>query len=244
VGSKLAILAAVIALGSATLASADQAGDLFKQGTEAYKQGKYDEAAQLLKKAYDLDHNPNTLFALAQAERLLGECKPAAIHYKKVLEQISDLTVAKLVQQDLALCEKQDPTIAEPKPEPSNKPEPAQPQIVTKTVTRDVGKTDKVAATLATLGGLALGASGGLYLAASANRDAADKARTLGDHDTLAASADTDQKMMFVAAGAGVAMLGYAIYRWTSGGSESSTASAVSVVPTRSGGAVAWTARW
>lgn len=245
-GSKLAILAAVIAIGSASVARADQATELFKQGTEAYKQGNYADASRLLQKAYDLDHNVNTLFALAQAERLLGECKLAVPHYKKVLDEMSDLNVAKLVQQNLSLCEKQDPSLAEPKPEPKetkSEPQPP-PQIVTKTVTRDVGHSDKVAATMATLGALALGASGGLYLAASANRDAADKARTLEDHNTLSDRADSDQKMMFVAAGAGVAMLGYAIYRWTSGSSETSSTSAVSIVPTRTGGGVAWTARW
>ncbi len=240
-GSKLAILAAVIALGAAGTASADQAADLFKQGTDAYKQGKYDDAARLLQKAYDLDKSPNTLFALAQAERLMGECKPAVVHYKKVLEQISDLNVAKLVQQNLSLCEKQEPS--EPRSE-GTKPEPAQPQVITKTVTRDVGHSDKVATTLAVIGGLSLGASAGLYIAASSNKDAAPNAKTLDASHTLSDKAASEQTMSFVAAGVGVAALGYAIYRWSTGGSESASTSAVSIVPTRTGGAAVWTARW
>ncbi len=240
-GSKLAILAAVIALGVSGTASADQAAELFKQGTEAYKQGKYDDAARLLAKAYDLDKSPNTLFALAQAERLMGECKPAVVHYKKVLEQISDLNVAKLVQQNLSLCEKQEPS--EPRSE-GTKAEPAPPQVITKTVTRDVGHSDKVATTLGVIGGIALGASAGLYMAASSNKDAAPNAKTLDYSHTLSDRAASEQTMSFVAAGVGVAALGYAIYRWTSGGSESTSSSAVSVVPTRTGGAAVWTARW
>jgi len=69
VGSKLTTLAAVIAL--AATAYADDPKDLFKQGVDLYKAGKYEESARVLKKSYDADPSPNTLFALAQSERLL-----------------------------------------------------------------------------------------------------------------------------------------------------------------------------
>jgi len=236
VGSKLAAIAAVIAF--AAPAFADDAKDLFKQGVDAYKAGHYEDSKKLLKKSYDLDPNPNTLFALAQAERLLGECKLAVEHYNKILEQVNDLNVSKLVQQNLSLCEKQEPGSA-----PAPSPAKGEPQVVTKVVTRDVGHSDKLAITAMTFGALSLGAAGGLYIASSSDKDAADKARTLDDHNSLADRANSEKTMCFIAAGAGVALAGFAVYRWVSGSSgEASTA--VSVVPTPRGGAFVLTSAW
>jgi tetratricopeptide (TPR) repeat protein len=236
VGSKLAVVAAVIAF--AAPAFADDAKELFKQGVDAYKAGHYDDSKRLLERSYKLDANPNTLFALAQAERLLGECKLAVEHYNKVLEQVNDLNVSKLVQQNLSLCEKQEPGVV---PAPASGK--SEPQVVTKVVTRDVGHGDKLAITAMTFGALSLGAAGGLYIASSSNQDAADKARTLDDHNTLADRANSEKTMCYVAAGAGVALAGFAVYRWVSGSSgEASTA--VSVVPTPRGGAFVVTSAW
>ena len=232
-GSKLAILAAVVGL--AGTAYADKAATLMKKGIDEYKAGKYSDAATTLQQVYDLDHKPETLFALAQAQRLAGDCTSAAANYHKVLEQISDVNTAKLVQQNLALCEKEPPK-PEPKPEPAPPPPPpAEPKIITKTVYRDTGKTDVVAATMFGVGMLSLGAAGGLYLAASSNADAADKAATLDAHNSLSDKAKAEDVGMVVAAGVGVAAIGYAVFRWTHG-SEPKTE--VAAVPTNGGGAL------
>jgi tetratricopeptide (TPR) repeat protein len=255
VGSKLSVLAAAITALAlvASPAAADKTGDLMKQGIEAYKAGKYDEAARILAKAYELDQKPETLFALSQAERLSGDCTTAAEHYHKVIEQISDFNVAKLVQQNLSLCEKSPPP-PPPKPETATRsnatttgdikpdsPPPPPPQVITRTVTRD-GGTDKLTAALLGGGMLAIGVAGGLYLAAGANRDGADKALTLEDHNSLQDKANTEQTASLVAAGVGVALLGVAIYRWSTGSESSSTG--VAVVPSRGGGTFALTSRW
>ena len=240
-GSKLAILAAVIGL--ATSAAADNAGELMKKGIDLYKAGKYDEAAKVLKDAYDVDGKPETLFALAQAQRLAGDCTSAAANYHKVISQVSDMNVAKLVQQNLALCEKDEPKPPpEPTVEPKAEPPPPEPKIVTRTVVRDVGHTDRLAAMLFGAGMLGLGASGGLYLAASSTRDAADHARTLDDHDRLASRASSEQVGMVVAAGVGLAAVGYAVFRWTHGSDAAKTD--VAVVPTATGGAVWVRSSW
>jgi tetratricopeptide (TPR) repeat protein len=240
VGSKLAILAAVIGL--ATPAAADNAGELMKKGIDLYKAGKYDEAAKALKGAYEADRKPETLFALAQAQRLAGDCTSAAANYHKVIAEVSDMNVAKLVQQNLALCEKDEPKLP-PEPAVAPPPEPApEPKIVTRTVVRDVGHTDRVAAMLFGAGMLGLGASGGLYLAASSTRDAADSARTLDDHDRLASRASSEQVGMVVAAGVGLAAVGYAVFRWTRGGEAGKTD--VAIVPTTTGGAVWVSSSW
>lgn len=233
-GSKLAVLAGTV-IGLAGAAYADKAGDLMKKGIEQYKSGKYTEAAATLQQVYDLDHKPETLFALAQAQRLAGDCTSAAANYHKVLDQMSDVNTAKLVQQNLSLCEK-----PEPKPEPAPAPAPApapppEPQIITKTVV-EPGKTDVLAASLFGVGMLSLGAAGGLYVAASSNADAADKASTLDAHNSLSDKAKTEDVGMVVAAGVGVAAIGYAVFRWTHG-SEPKTE--VAAMPT-SGGGTLW----
>lgn len=237
-GSKLAVLAAVIALSST--AAADKAGDLMKKGIDLYKAAKYDEAAKVLQQAYDLDHKPETLFALAQAQRLAGDCTSAAANYHKVINEVTDVNTAKLVQQNLSLCEKDEPK-PEPTPVPRVEPAPArEPQVITKTVVRETGHTDMVAATLFGAGMLGLGAAGGLYVAASSNRDAADKAHTLDEHDSLASKASGEQVGMFIAAGVGVAAIGYAVFRWT----HAPETPSVAVVPTSGGGAVSVSGSW
>ncbi|HEY5944252.1 MAG TPA: tetratricopeptide repeat protein, partial [Kofleriaceae bacterium] len=203
-GSKLTVLAAVIALGGS--AFADQAADEMKKGIDLYKAGKYAEAIPHLDKAHQLDDKPDTLFALAQAQRLAGDCPSAAANYHKVIEQVSDMNVGKLVQQNLELCEHDQPKRTEPVVEPKrDEAEPAKPQVVERTVVRDVGGTDKLAAVMFGGGMLAVGVAGGLFVAASNNSDAADRAKSLEDHDLLADRAKQQRTIMYVAGGVGVA---------------------------------------
>lgn len=242
-GSKLTVLAAVILLGGTAAADAPGAAAL-KKGVDLYKAGKYAEARVQLEKAYKADPNPNTLFTLAQAERLAGDCMAAANHYKQVISEVGDLNVAKLVQQNLRLCEPEEDEKPAPKQEPAKndfEPKrdttPVEPRVVEKTVVVEQNKTDKLAAVLLGGGMLALGAAGGLYLAASGNSDAADLARSLPDHDALADKAKSQRTMMYVAGGAGVVMLGVAIFRFATGGtSKSETRDAgVAVTPNPNG---------
>lgn len=239
-GSKLSVLATVIALGG--LAHAGPADDAMKKGIELYKAGKYAEAIPYLDKANNLDPKPDTLFALAQAQRLSGDCVSAAANYHKVIDQVSDMQVGKLVQQNLSLCEPDEPK----QPEPVHEDKPvveAKPQVVEKTVVHEVEHTDKLAAVMLGGGMLALGAAGGLYVAASSNSDAADLAKSLPDHDSLADKAKTERTMMYVASGVGAVMIGVAIYRWTTGGSDRPKTD-VAVVPGAGGGSVFVTSRF
>ena len=241
-GSKLTVLAAVVALSST--AYADKAADELKKGIDFYKAGKYAEAVPHLEQAQKLAPKPDTLFALAQAQRLSGDCNAAAASYHKVIEQVSDMNVGKLVAQNLALCEQDEPRKPEPKAEPKeDAAPPPEPKIVEKTVYRDTGKTDKLAAAMFGGGMLALGAAGGFYFAASGNADAADRAKSLEDHDLLSDRASTQRVIMYVAGGAGLAMMGVAIFRWTRGGGESAKAD-VAVVPASGGGSVFVTSRF
>jgi hypothetical protein len=214
VGSKLTVLAAVqlIAIGAL---HADSAAELFKRGIDAYKASKWDEAAALLDKSYVLEGKPETLFALAQAERLGGHCDKAIGHYKKLLEQTTELAQAKLVQNNVGLCE------ATLKPEPTHEPQPVgepEPKVITKTVVREVRHVDPLTTSMFALGALGIGGAVGLAVMSSESRDDAKTARTLDDANRLQDRADRDRTFAYVAGGVGVAALGFAIYRTVTSG--------------------------
>jgi tetratricopeptide (TPR) repeat protein len=222
VGSQLAHLAQVIAAAaivvSARSAAADDVGDLLKQGSAAYQDGRYDDAIAKLQKAYDLQPKPDTLFALAQAERLGGHCPSAIKHYKQVLEKMTDLETSKLIQGNVALCEKTEAVVTDKPKDPPKDPVPP-PPTVTRTIVRE-HHTDYLAIASVATGTLGLGVGVGLYMASSATRDAAAGAKTLDDNHTLNDRADLQRGLSYVALGAGVGLVGFAIYRWATGHDE------------------------
>jgi hypothetical protein len=229
VGSKLAQLAQVIALAAGSVALAGPSADeLVKQGTEAYGAGHYDDAITALKQAYELDHRKETLFALAQAERLGGHCPAAVAHYKQLLAKMTDLESSKLIEGNVALCENTEAVTRPTEPAPA----PA-----TKTVVRVERRGDPLATTLFATGTLAIGAAAGLYIAANNAQDDAKTAGTLAVHNQLDDRANQEHALSYVALGVGVGAMGYAVYRWLSGGDEPKAA-AVSVAPTAHGAAV------
>jgi tetratricopeptide (TPR) repeat protein len=235
-------LALALVLAVPALAYADTADDLLKKGLALYKDGKYAEAVDVLTKAYAANPKPELLFPLAQAERNAGDCKAASIHYKKILEEIADLNTAKLVRQNLALCEP-----AEPDKPPTEKCEtkPVEPPPPPKTIVREVdrgGHTDQVAVASAGAGALALGIATGFYFASSSTRDAADQAGSLSAHNTLADRADSERTAMIVSAGIGAAALGFAAFRWLT--HDPAPRTDVALVPTSGGGAVWFSSRW
>lgn len=233
-GSKLTDAAGLIALaivvamsGAAHAQPAPTVSDLVKQGSEAFKAGKYDDAIAAFTKAYEIEPRSDTLFALAQAERLGGQCKLAIPHYKKLLEQLNDLEKAKLVQSNLDLCEKSEPIA---KPVEPIKVEPTPPVAPAKTIIRVERRSDPLAIALVAGGALGLGAGTGLYIAANASRDAADDARTLEDNRRFNDRADVQRALSFTAYGVGVGLVGYAVYRWVRGKEPSA---GVAISPSR-----------
>ncbi len=226
-------------------AAADTAADLLKQGLEEYKAAKYADAVVTIGKAYALDPKPETLFTLAQAERLSGDCKSAVVHYRQVIERVGDFNVARLVQQNLEICEPPkklgEPRPVEPKPVESKPIEPAKPQVTTKTVVREVTRVDKVALSLYASGGLALGLAGGFYFAGRDNRDAAERAGSLADHDDLADRAKSQFTIAGIAAGVGLAAIAGGVV-WTMTRKTSTTE--VAVTPTKGGSMLVLAKRW
>ncbi|MBL0215206.1 MAG: hypothetical protein IPQ07_15130 [Myxococcales bacterium] len=241
-GSKLAILAAGLTLSISTprLANAEPSADeLAKQGIEAYKTANYALATKLLTRSYELSKKPDTLFALAQAERLDGNCTLAVEHYKKLLAQTSEINAAKLIQTNLALCEKHEPVVVPPSPppetvKPAPAPAPAPVATTTKTIVRG---PDHLAIAVFAGGALGLGVGTGLYIAANGAADDAKHAGTLDAFHEANDRSDRDRALSYVAFGVGAGLVGYAIFRWVSAPTPRSTE--VALTPTE-GGSTVW----
>jgi hypothetical protein len=231
VGSKLAVLAAVVQLSVAGVASAQpapQGPESYKTGLDAYKAGRYDEAARLLAIAYKEDAKPEILFALAQAERLSDHCDKAIPHYQQLLSQTTELATAKAVQNNLALCPGAERT--------------ADPKAGAKTIVRESKKTDPLAVGLLAGGALAGGFSIGMFLRSSSTRDDAGSARTLDDANRLNDNADRDRIIAIVSGGVGVVAIGFAVFRLMR--SSESSSSEVAVTPTNGGSMFVFAKTW
>lgn len=233
----------LIALAPARIAAADDAQaarSLFKKGVEEYKAKKYGDASITLLKSYELDPKPDTLFALAQAERLDGRCPDAREHYKKLLEQTSDMSTAKAVQSNLELCAAPEPV---EKPQPSDKPaEPVKPQIVTQTVVRRERTTDTLAVALFSSGALALGGSAALVLAARNSSADSDRAATLDESNRLYDRSKRERLLALGVAGVGAALVTGGIVHVLRGKPAQHTE--VAVAPLAGGAAIALSSRW
>lgn len=256
-GSRLAVLAALIAIAVARPAAADKAGDLVKRGLAAYKAGKYAAAADALEKAYRIDPKPDTLFAWAQAERLLGDCEAAIPLYKKLLDQTPDLNGGRLVRENLALCEPAEPEPEkekekakeapppppppeehEVKPEPEPDPEPIRTPPQPAKVIEHRGAGGAAIAMIAA-GTAGVGVGVGFFIASGNSADAADHARTVEDYDRLQSRADSQRTISFIAGGAGVALVATGIVlAIRHSGTHETTAPAVSITPTPGGATV------
>jgi tetratricopeptide (TPR) repeat protein len=233
------VIAAAAVLALPGLAVAGPVDDLMKDGSKAYADGRYDDAIAKMQKAYELSPKPEILFALAQAERLGGHCPAAIHHYKQVLERMTDIETAKLVQGNISLCEHtegaEDGQARSPQPGPAPTPAP-------KVIVRVTSHPDALAVASAAGGALALGGALGLYVASNAERDAAAGAPTLGQNRSDNDRADLERGLSYVAAAVGVGLVSYAVVRWVKGGSKSQTE--VGLAPTSHGVTFSLARRW
>ncbi|MDQ3338487.1 MAG: hypothetical protein M4D80_25245 [Myxococcota bacterium] len=236
-GSKLAILAAAqLSVVGVAAAQTAPTSDAYKKAIEAYKAGKYDEAVGLLEAAYNVEPKPEILFALAQAERLSGQCDKAIVHYRELLTKTTELATAKAVQNNLALCpggEPPPPKEAPPKSDSKETPEPRIDVVQGPTRTVVVKKSDPLAIGLLAGGALSGGFAVGMLLRSMSTRDDAASARTLDDANELHDRADRDRLIAIVAGGVGAVAIGFAVFRFARGGKPAATE--VAVTPTSGG---------
>jgi tetratricopeptide (TPR) repeat protein len=225
----------IVTLGFSS-AHAESAPELVKQGLAAYKAGDYAGAVTALARANELEPNSDTLFALAQAERLAGHCDAAIPHYRALLDASTDMSTARLIEASVAMC----PTapVEQPKP-PEPAPPPPAPPPAPAPIVRE-GHTSLLTMSLLAGGGLAAGVSLGLFLASNASSGDANAAATFADHERISTRADREQVAAYVTLAASVGMVGAAIFRMR----RESHATEVVIAPSKAGAVMSIAGSW
>ena len=221
------------------------ARELFELGIDEYKSKDYAAAAASMGKAYELDPEPEALYALAQAERLSGDCKGATEHYQKLLDLAKDDKTVNAVTANLALC-KQIERGEKPKVDEADAKEIEKrdaPTIQIRTIYRTERKSDRLAIACFAIGGTAIGGAATAYLLGVSTRNDADHATTLAQYNKSYDRSVLLKDIAYGSAGLGVALVGLATYRVLTGGSKESR-TPIAVVPTSGGSMLTWSGSW
>lgn len=244
----LAAFAITLAPALAIAGPKEEAGKHIEKATKAHSEEKYDVALVELEAAYKLDPDPELLYAIGQVHSKLGHCNEAASFYEKYQQTNKDPQVKAVIEQAIAACK---PT--EPPPPPPPDPKLTDPPPGGGT-TGGVGPTDpnpgggaegapwyrgKLPFFVAG-GGVVVGLIGVLvYTDARSDLDAAEKAPTLDEYNSLVDDAKSKRNMSAVLIGGGVALVGTGVvlYMLRDKGHESR---GVSVTPARDGGMITW----
>src|SRR5205814_9252514 len=72
--------------------------------TRAHKEARFDDARVELEAAYQIDPQPDLLYAIGQVEAKLGRCDQATDHYRRFAATQSDPRVARVVALELPAC--------------------------------------------------------------------------------------------------------------------------------------------
>ncbi|MCX4245111.1 tetratricopeptide repeat protein [Paraliomyxa miuraensis] len=97
-------------------------------GVEAFAEGRYEDAAEILERAYAADPQPDLLFAWAQAERYAGHCDVAVSLYRDYLAKAPPADVEAMAREAIEACgEEPEASATDPEPDaarPSDEPTP------------------------------------------------------------------------------------------------------------------------
>lgn len=209
-----------------------QARKHLELGLTHYQARDYEEAIREFRAGYVLDPRPELLFAMAQAERLSGDCRSAITAYEKFLEAGPPEQQAAAARDAVERCkialgsgmrgEDDDERAARDEPSaPAATAEPAASPTAASPV-REVAASgpaandslrrpwyrDKVGATLLGVGVASAAVGLGFYVASSSDEAAADGAPTYGEYEDLLARAEKRRTIAWAGIGAGTALVG------------------------------------
>lgn len=104
---KLALAALVLALAAGSAAA--EPDNPAERGAQAFAEGRYDEALRELEAAYQLDPDPNLLFALGRVHSARGDCLRAVDHYRRYLASQPGQRGAEAAQAEIDKCARANP---------------------------------------------------------------------------------------------------------------------------------------
>lgn len=199
-----------------------------ERGIEFYAEKQYELAIVEFRAGYALDPRADFLFALAQAERLSGDCPTAVVYYKRFLETDPDPNQAEAARVNTRRCERalesgpggrpEEPTdLALDGAEAATAAEPA--AVASPVITRDPeGRTGWYGDPLggALIGGSAVGLGLGVafLVATSSAESAAASATTYDDYTAHLDRARRNRTFSVIGFGAGLALGAAATYRY------------------------------
>ena len=216
-------LAVLVVLSSASLAYADDAQEHVSKGTRFYNIQDWSNALKEYKTAYAADPKPETLWAIAQTQRLSGDCRSAILTYKAFMRTASTAganaadELVKKCESDLAAQQR---AVEAPPPPPQQQttqatqtpPPPPTVRVEKKTPTPWI--LDPLGDVLGVigLGGLV---TGGVFLVVG-NVGMSDtaKAATYQAYDHSVDVARVQQQVGVGVAIGGAVFTGLAIWRW------------------------------
>jgi hypothetical protein len=203
--------------GGADLSTSQTADDWLKLGLARYDAGDYKGAVDAFVAGNALDPRPTFLFAIAQAERRRGNCKGAVVYYRRFLATSPGEQQADAARQQMHVCEGAMIESSTPPPVAVETPRPsavitiethAPPTATTLPWYHDwIG--DAALAATAILGGTGVG----LFVASSADANAAGSAETYAQHATLMDRAASRHTGALLVLGAAAATAGVATWR-------------------------------
>jgi hypothetical protein len=212
---RQALIAALVLASAPAIAAPKGAAakKQFDRGVKAYTAGDFTAAADAMGKSYELEKDPETLFAWAQAERKLDDCEKAVELYNELLVYDLPAENRKVIESNVAECKEilaaKAPKVEDTPKEPEPSPEKAEP-IEAPPPPREGGRAwwkDPVGDGLVIVGvgGLVFG---GVKLASAASADS-DKsnATSYADFQRFSDKATSDGKVGMIAAGAGGALV-------------------------------------
>jgi len=201
-----------------------------QRGIEFYAQKQYELALVEFRAGYALDPRPDFLFAMAQAERLSGDCPTAVVYYQRFLETHPDPNQAEAARVNLRRCNRalesgpggrprvSTPAALEEAEEASAPPEPihAPAAALTTGPLRDASPWYRDIAGGAMAGGgvAALGVSIGFWVAKGSAERAASESTNYFDYVDANRRASHDRTVSLVALGVGAALAAGATYRY------------------------------
>ncbi len=199
---RAAILAiACLAVFGLARAHADPIDDHVAAGRALFDKGDYLHARDELLAAYQIDARPELLFALGQCELNLEHYAVAIDYYEKYLATQPGDDQAALAQQAIGAARAR---IAEAKRK-SEQPPPPPPPVMRR-------RWDTLDTELAAIGAGGIGLGVGLVL--YGRKLGNDRSGKLSDYDSRYARAQVTQYAGIGCVAAGLATIGFAMYRW------------------------------
>jgi hypothetical protein len=210
-----------------------------ERGLRHYEAKRYDDAIREFRDGYAIDERPEFLFAMAQAERLSGDCASAVDLYRRFLTEDPPDRQAAAAREQLARCEEEVAAAAReqeeetPEPDAAEPPEPARvdenddevPPALRRETSRPRDEPsrrpwyrDPLGGVLLASGAAGIGVGVGFIVASRTNEADAGDAPTYGAHADLLDRAERQRTIGWIAAGAGAALVTGAVIRYAWGG--------------------------